>query len=143
MALVVVRTSKAVAAPRDSTRWEVAIQKFTNSNLTSDQLRELTAPLLNSKNLLRNVLGLTPEDQTKFVDKVDQARRDRLIPSWNLPFTVPTKAYSTIDPQNVKFATALGSVCSAIERLPTSAVLSAGLEKRGYIVVALGELTDV
>lgn len=39
--------------------------------------------------------------------------------------------------------TALGNVCSATERLPTSAVLSAGLEKRGNIAVASGGLTDV
>jgi len=53
------------------------------------------------------------------------------------------KAYPTLDPQNAKFVTALGNVCSAIERLPASAVLSAGLEKRGSIVVASGGFTDI
>jgi len=73
------RTSKAVAsAPRDSTRGEAAIQEFANSNSTSDQLRQRAAHLLNSKDLLRNVWGLTPEDQMKFVDKVDQVRLNRL-----------------------------------------------------------------
>ena len=37
---------------------------------------------------------------------------------------------------------ALGNVCSAIQRLPTSAVLSTGLEKRGNIAVASGGFTD-
>jgi len=34
-------------------------------------------------------------------------------------------------------------VCSTIERLPASAVLSAGLEKRGTIAVASGGFTDI
>ena len=34
-------------------------------------------------------------------------------------------------------------MCSVTEQLPTSAVLSAGLEKRGNIAVASGGLTDV
>ena len=37
----------------------------------------------------------------------------------------------------------MGDVCSATERLPTSALLSAGLEKRGNIAVASGGFTDV
>jgi len=37
----------------------------------------------------------------------------------------------------------LGDVCSATERLPTSAVLTAGLEKRGTIAVASGGFTDI
>ena len=42
----------------------------------------------------------------------------------------------------MKRVTALGNVYSAIQRLPTSAVLSTGLEKRGNIAVASGEFTD-
>ena len=38
---------------------------------------------------------------------------------------------------------ALGNVCSAIERLPTSAILSAGLEKHGNVAVASGGFTDI
>ena len=38
---------------------------------------------------------------------------------------------------------ALGNLCSAIQRLPTSAVLSTGLEKRGNIAVASGGFTDI
>ena len=73
------RTSKIVVAPRGSTRGEVAIQEFANSNLPSEQLRKRAVPLLTSKELLRIVWGLPPEDRTKFVDKVDQVRRNRLL----------------------------------------------------------------
>ena len=73
------KTSKAVVAPRGSTRGEVAIQEFANSSLPPEQLRQRAAPLLDSKELLRIVWGLPPEDQTRFVDKVDQVRRDRLL----------------------------------------------------------------
>ena len=38
---------------------------------------------------------------------------------------------------------ALGNLCSAIRQLPTSAVLSTGLEKRGNIAVASGGFTDI
>jgi len=73
------RTSKTVVTSRGSTRGEVAIQEFVNSNLPSEQLRQRAAHLLSSKELLRTVRGLQPEDQTKFVDKVDQVRQDRSL----------------------------------------------------------------
>ena len=65
------------------------------------------------------------------------------IASWDHLFIIPAKAYSTVDPQNAKFVATLGSVCNTTERRPTSALLSAGLEKRGNIAVASGGLTDV
>ena len=37
----------------------------------------------------------------------------------------------------------LGNVCSAIQRFPTSTVLSTELEKRGNIAVASGRITDI
>ena len=43
----------------------------------------------------------------------------------------------------MKSVTALGNVCSAIERLPTSAVLSDGLNRQGDIAVASGGSTDI
>jgi len=72
-----VRKSSTIAAPQNSTRGEFAIREFANSNLTLEQSRQRAAVLLNSKGLLRNVLGLTPEDQAKFVDKIDQGRMSR------------------------------------------------------------------
>lgn len=53
------------------------------------------------------------------------------------------KAYPTVDPQIAKFVTTLGNVCSETERLPTSVILSEGLEKRGSGPVASGGLTDI
>jgi len=64
-------------------------------------------------------------------------------PPLNLPLIVSSKAYPTVDSQNARLVTALGNLCSATERLPTSAVLSAGLEKCENIAVASGGLTDV
>ena len=56
---------------------------------------------------------------------------------------ISAKAYPTVDSRNARFAIALGNACSATERLPTSAMLSTGLEKRGYIAVASGGFTDI
>ena len=137
-----VKTTKATTSPRNPTRAETAIQEYANSTLTSEHSRQQAAILLSSKELLRNVQGLSQAVQTKFVDKVDKVRQ-------NGPFFPPNvslisaKAYPTINLQNAKFVISLGNVCSATARLPTSAVLSAGLEKRGAIAVASGGLTDV
>ena len=70
------KTSKAAATPRNPTRGEIAIQEFANSDLQSEESRQRAAPLLNSKGLLRDVQRLTPEDQTRFVDKIDRVRRN-------------------------------------------------------------------
>ncbi|KAF9644346.1 kinase-like protein [Thelephora ganbajun] len=117
------KKGNAATASHISTRGEASTQEFANRNLTHEMLRQQATLLLNSKDLVRNVRGLTPEDQTKFVDKVDQA-------------------YSTVGSQNARLITALGNLCSEIERLPTSAVLPT-LEKRGNIAVASGGFTDI
>ena len=57
--------------------------------------------------------------------------------------TVFAKAYPTLDSQNAKYITALGNVCSAIVRLPASAILSEGLDKRGDNPMPSGGLTSV
>ena len=57
--------------------------------------------------------------------------------------TVSAKAYPNIDSRNVQFIIALGNMCSATTRLPTSAVLSAGLERRGNIPEDSGGTTDI
>ena len=127
-----------VAAPDDSTRGEAAIREFANSNLTLEQLRQRAAVLLNNRELLQNVPGLAPEEQTKFLDRVDQVCRSCLPKS---QLTTLAKVYPTIDSHNIEFVTALGNVCSATRRLPTSAVVSTGLVKRG--TVGSGGFTDV
>jgi hypothetical protein len=62
---------------------------------------------------------------------------------WNLPSVVSTKVYPTVGPQNVKFISALGNVCSITVQLPTSVVLSEGLEEHGNVTVASGGLADM
>ena len=43
----------------------------------------------------------------------------------------------------MKYLAALGTVCSAIGRLPTSAILSSGLQRLGGIAVASGGFSDI
>ena len=69
------KTIKVITIPRNSTEGRATIQEFVNSSLTSELLKQLAAPLLDNKELLRDILGLTREDQTKFVDKVDSVGR--------------------------------------------------------------------
>ena len=136
--------SSAASALRDSAGGEAPFLEFVDGNLTPEQSKQWTALLLDSKDLLRNVQGLAPEDQTRFIDKVDQVRRTRLIRSHNFYLSsFLRKAYTAVDLRTVKFINALGDVCSATERLPTSTLLAAGLEKRGAIAVASGGLTDI
>ncbi|KAF9789416.1 kinase-like domain-containing protein [Thelephora terrestris] len=98
--------------------------ELANGDLSPEALTQKAVILLTTKDLPQSILGLTPDDQEKFVDKVDQAFRP-------------------LDLNNLKYVDALGNVCSAIQRLPTSAVLSKGLEKRGNIAVASGGFTDI
>jgi len=138
------RKSNTAAALQSSTRGEGPFREYANSTLTTEQSRQQAAPLLNSKDLLRNFRALIPEDQTKFIDKVDKVRRRWLILlSQYPPSIISAKAYPTIHSPDAKYITALGEVCGTTERLPTSALLSTGLEKRGNIAVASGGFTDI
>ena len=71
--------SNTAAALQSSTRGEASFRDYANSILTTKQSRQRAASLLNSKDLLRNFQALTLEDQTKFIDKVDQVCRRWLI----------------------------------------------------------------
>ena len=70
------RTSKAVAAPRNPARGGTSIQEFANNNLVPELSRQRAAVLLDSRELLQDIRGLTAEDQTRFLDKADQVCRD-------------------------------------------------------------------
>ena len=135
---IMARTDKVVSTP-----YNAAIQEFLNSNATPKRLRQRAAALLSGKELLRNVRGLTPEDQSRFVDKLDQVCRNGSFFFIKIPFIISTKAYPTISPRDAKFVTALGNVCSATERLPTSAVLSTGLKKVDDIPIESGGMGDI
>ena len=69
---------KTTAASRGPTRGETVIQEFANSTSTPRESGRKAASLLSSKELLEDIRRLTPEDQMKFVDKIDRVRRDRL-----------------------------------------------------------------
>ena len=119
------------------------LQQFANSNFTLEELRQQAGVLLSNRDISRSALGLSPEDQTKLMVKLDQVRRDPLFFFADLRLIAFEKAYPTLDSQNVRYITALGNLCSSIVRLPASAILSEGLDKRGAIAVASGGLTDI
>ena len=73
------KKSNAAPAIQDPARGETPFREFTNANLTPEQSKQRAAPLLNNKELLQNVRALTPRDQTKFIDKVDQVCTDGRI----------------------------------------------------------------
>jgi hypothetical protein len=136
--------SNAASALQNSTGGEAPFREFVRSNLTPEQSKQRAALLLDRKDVLRNVQGLAPEDQTIFIDKVDEVRRSWLTHLSQCLFLIlPTKTYPAVDLRTVKFINALGEACSATVRLPTSTLLAAGLEKRGSIAVASGGLTDI
>jgi len=63
---------RAFAATGDPIRGEPAILNFTNSNLPPELLKQQAAHWIVNGQLLPEIRGLTQEEQTKFVDKVDQ-----------------------------------------------------------------------
>jgi hypothetical protein len=65
-------TGRPFAATGDLIRGETAILEFTNSNLPPEFLRQRAAHWIVNEELLPEIRGLAPEEQTKFVDKVDQ-----------------------------------------------------------------------
>ena len=48
-----------------------------------------------------------------------------------------------VDARNAKFLALFGNLCSAVKKLPASAVLSTGLTKCGNIAIDSGGLTDI
>jgi len=65
----------AVLAHLSSLLGGAPIQEFANVTLSPEQTKQRAAALLNNKALLRKVKAVTLEDQTKFIDKVDQVCR--------------------------------------------------------------------
>ena len=73
------RRGNPAAALQNSTSGEAPFREYAYSNLTPEQSKQRAALLLDSRDLLRNVQGLAPEDQTRFIDKVDQVSKSSLI----------------------------------------------------------------
>lgn len=65
------RNSTTTTSP-NNTRGEAQLLEFSNSSEPPEASRQRANDLLTSTRLVQNVLGLTPQDQTRFVDKVDQ-----------------------------------------------------------------------
>ena len=65
--------SSAAARPRELSHQQVSIQTFANSDSGLEaSLRKRAEVLLTNENLVRDILGLQKEDQTKFISKVDE-----------------------------------------------------------------------
>jgi len=123
---------RAVGMPRTIARQESGVYVFINENLLPEKLREMASSLLNNKDPVRMVLGLPQKDQARFVDRADQVRRGyRFCSVQHVPSLPPTKALPVVDADNAGSVASLGNICSASGCLPSSALLSAGLEKRG------------
>lgn len=138
------RRGNTAASLQNSTNRETSFRAFAYNNLTPEKAKRWAAILLDHKDLLQNIHELPPEDQTRFINKVDQVCRTWLIPSPIIYLSsFLRKAYTAVDSRTVKAINALGDVCSATERLPSSAILAAGLEKRSAIAVATGGITDI
>ena len=60
--------------PHNSTRGEALLREFANNDLSPDALRQRASILLSSKDLVRNAMGLTPEERARLIDKFDQVR---------------------------------------------------------------------
>jgi hypothetical protein len=74
---------KAVDVPSIAARGEFTVHEFINSTLPPEQLKLIAVYLLNSEELPRRVRGLTPENQVRFLDRVNQVRRGQ----WFSAFT--------------------------------------------------------
>lgn len=126
-----------------STGLKDKIQKFLDDDDQVEHLRQKTEFLSTGENLVQAIQELTPEERERFVEKLDEVRHSvRLssVPSQRFPFA---QLYPTLNVQNALFLNALGEVCSASGVLPTSVVISTGLEKIGTAPLASGGLMDV
>jgi len=126
------------------TRPEPRIQKFLNSSWPVARLRKKAGSLLAEEDILRLVQASTPEDQERFVEKVDEVRCfacPRIV--LNVPPPSFPKLYPTLDARCVKLLTVLGEICSVVNRIPTSTVISEGLAEVQTVPVASGGLTDI
>ena len=65
--------------PYNSTRGEALLREFASDDLSPDALGQRASILLGSKDLVRDALGLTPEEQVRLIDKFDQVCRVHLL----------------------------------------------------------------
>ena len=80
------------------------------------------------------------EDQQKFIDRLDKVCPNLPL-FWDLWSITSAKKCPPLSQQNMEYVQALGGVCSAIRRLPTSAVPSE-LTQSSQTAYASGGSTD-
>ena len=64
--------AKKVAASHNLTNGGTSMREILYGGLPFETLRAQVGIVLTGKDLVSNILGLTPQEQTKFLDKVDQ-----------------------------------------------------------------------
>lgn len=80
------RNNNAASASLRSTGGVTSIQEILNGDLRSETFRLRAENVLIDKDLVRNVMGMAPQDQARFLDKVDQVQQSRRL-SQNPRFT--------------------------------------------------------
>jgi len=126
----VAKRNNAAAALQSSTRGEAPFREFANNTLTPEQSRQQAALLLNSKDLLRNLRTLMPEDQAKFIDKADQVRR-RWLSNPSLSISTPhrfSKGISNYPPAGCKIRNCVGG---GVQRNRATSNFSSALHRTG------------
>jgi hypothetical protein len=66
------KKNNAVPTSHNATGRGTPIRDILNGDLPSEALRLRAGPLLTGKDLVRNIMAMTPQDQAEFLDKVDQ-----------------------------------------------------------------------
>jgi len=137
-------TATGRSANHRSTGLKERIQEFLDDNDQVERLRQKTGFLSEAiEDLIQTIQELTSDERARFVEKLDKVRRSArpsVVPSQRFP---SAQLYPTLNVQNALFLNVLGEVCSAFGELPTSTVISAGLEKNGDTPVTSGGLMDV
>ena len=74
------KKNNVATASRSSTRVDSQILEFASNDLSPEQFTQRAIFFLTAfRDLTRNVLGLPPGDQAKFVDKIDQVCQHALL----------------------------------------------------------------
>jgi len=130
------------ASSHHLTGLKAKIQDFLDDHLPSKRLRQKTGFLSTGEGLLRVAQELTLEEQAKLVDKIDQVCRSACL-STTPPTLLSTQLYPTLSAEDARTLNVLGELCSVLDRLPTSAVISAGLERHGATSIGSGGVMNV
>ena len=81
-----VKKNNAAATPHNSASGGTLVREFLNGEFPPETPRQRVAIFLTGKDLVRN-MKLAPEDQTKFLDKVDRCTKVNNPYFVKFPFT--------------------------------------------------------